>query len=108
MTGYAVALPKKRTLASSIKPNMTAMSGAFQCGDRAESIWGGGDSVWKPVKKCSGNCWIAANYIWSDTTSTIHQSQSTIVWCVGFDTVAAAAFNDRVDDRATFSSVGVA
>ena len=27
---------------------------------------------------------------------------------VGFDTVAAAALNDRVDDRATFSSVGVA
>ena len=21
-------------------------------------------SVWKPAKKCSGNCWIAANYTW--------------------------------------------
>jgi hypothetical protein len=27
---------------------------------------------------------------------------------VGFDTVTAAALNDRVDDRAAFSSVGVA
>ena len=24
-------------------------------------------SVWKPAKKCSGNCWIAANYTWSET-----------------------------------------
>ena len=24
-------------------------------------------SVWEPVKKCSGNCWIAANYTWSET-----------------------------------------
>src|ERR1700760_1817131 len=24
-------------------------------------------SVWKPGKKCSGNCWIAANYTWSET-----------------------------------------
>ena len=24
-------------------------------------------SVWNPAKKCSGNCWIAANYTWSET-----------------------------------------
>jgi hypothetical protein len=24
-------------------------------------------SVWKLVKKCNGNCWIAANYTWSET-----------------------------------------
>jgi hypothetical protein len=24
-------------------------------------------SVWKPAKKCSGNCWIAANYTWYET-----------------------------------------
>ena len=24
-------------------------------------------SVWEPVKKCSGNRWIAANYTWSET-----------------------------------------
>jgi hypothetical protein len=24
-------------------------------------------SVWELEKKCSGNCWIAANYTWSET-----------------------------------------